>query len=84
MNSSLIRLFGHSANFPVSPTYLIRDRSIQLGSQYPSIWVPLHELWKHLTSAQSVENNLDPQLVISVARFTRNLIADVPFNQKNA
>lgn len=67
-----------------SPTYLIRVHSIQLGTQHPSIWALLHELWDNLTIPQSAGDNSDPQLVIGLARFTRNLIADVPFNQKNA
>lgn len=61
--------------------------SIRLGSQEPLIWVPLHELWKSVTRAQSAESDSDSwhnQLVLSVAKFTRNLIAEVPNNQKNA
>ncbi|KAF8269834.1 spinocerebellar ataxia type 10 protein domain-containing protein [Lactarius quietus] len=49
---------------------------VQLGSQQPSIWAPLHELWSTLTHMQSVGSDL--------AKFTRNLVADVPFNQKHA
>lgn len=61
--------------------------SIRLGSEEPLIWVPLHELWKSVIRAQSAEGDFDSwhvQLVLSVAKFTRNLIADVPNNQKNA
>lgn len=60
---------------------------IQLGSQIPSIWKPLHEVWDTVTRAQSAGIGLDShhaQLVLSLAKFTRNLVADVPFNQKNA
>jgi len=60
---------------------------VQLGSQQPSIWVPLHELWNEVTHAQSAGIDTDgqsSQLLVSLAKFTRNLIADVPDNQKNA
>ncbi|KAI9511595.1 spinocerebellar ataxia type 10 protein domain-containing protein [Russula earlei] len=60
---------------------------VQLGSQHPSIWPPLHELWNAIARAQSAGTDTDDQhsqLLISLAKFTRNLIADVPFNQKNA
>ncbi|KAF8498656.1 spinocerebellar ataxia type 10 protein domain-containing protein, partial [Russula emetica] len=58
-----------------------------LGSQTPSIWKPLHEVWDTVTRVQSAGIGLDSQhtqLVLSLAKFTRNLVADVPFNQKNA
>ena len=61
--------------------------SIQLGSQIPSIWKPLHEVWDSVTRVQSAGIGLDSHhtlLVLSLAKFTRNLVADVPFNQKNA
>ncbi|KAH9967286.1 spinocerebellar ataxia type 10 protein domain-containing protein [Russula dissimulans] len=60
---------------------------IQLGSQQPSIWAPLHELWNQVTHAQSAGVDTDDQssqLLVKLAKFTRNLIADVPHNQKNA
>ena len=60
---------------------------IQLGSESPSIWTPLHELWGTVTRAQSAEIGLDGQhmlLVLSLAKFTRNIVAEVPPNQKNA
>jgi ataxin-10 len=68
---------------------LVSDKSlrIQLGSQPPSIWTPLYELWGSVTRAQSAGTDLDSQqtrLVLSLAKFTRNLVADVPLNQKNA
>ncbi|KAH9995595.1 spinocerebellar ataxia type 10 protein domain-containing protein [Russula vinacea] len=68
---------------------LVSDKSlrIQLGSQSPSIWMPLYELWGSVTRAQSAGTDLDSQqtrLVLSLAKFTRNLVADVPLNQKNA
>ncbi|KAF8479771.1 spinocerebellar ataxia type 10 protein domain-containing protein, partial [Russula ochroleuca] len=53
----------------------------------PSIWTPLYELWGSVTRAQSAGTDLDSQqtrLVLSLAKFTRNLVADVPLNQKNA
>lgn len=60
---------------------------IQLGSQTPSIWKPLQDVWDSVTRAQSAGIALDnqhTQLVLSLAKFTRNLVADVPLNQKNA
>ncbi|KAH9004705.1 spinocerebellar ataxia type 10 protein domain-containing protein [Lactarius hatsudake] len=63
---------------------------VQLGSQQPPIWAPLHELWNNLTRLQSVGSGSDHTpsqhiyLVVSLAKFTRNFVADVPFNQKNA
>lgn len=67
-----------------------RALRVQLGSQEPLIWAPLHELWSILTRIQSVGSESDSAssqhiyLVVSLAKFTRNLIADVPYNQKNA
>ncbi|KAH9993736.1 hypothetical protein BJV74DRAFT_884332 [Russula compacta] len=64
-----------------------KDLRVQIGSQHPSIWAPLHELWDNITRAHSTGIDLDGQqtrLVLSVAKFTRNLIADVPSNQKHA
>ncbi|KAH9066665.1 spinocerebellar ataxia type 10 protein domain-containing protein, partial [Lactarius vividus] len=61
-----------------------------LGSQQPPIWAPLHEVWSNLTRIQSVGSGSDntssqhTYLVVSLARFTRNFVADVPFNQKSA
>lgn len=66
---------------------LIGVNRIQLGSQPPSIWTPLYELWGSVTRAQSAGTDLDSQqtpFVLSLAKFTRNLVADVPLNQKNA
>ena len=60
---------------------------IQLGSESPSIWAPLHEVWGGVTRTQSAETGLDGQhilLVLSLAKFTRNVVAEVPLNQKNA
>jgi len=72
---------------PVSAANLISVNRVQLGSQQPSIWVPLRELWNELSRAQSAGIDTDgrsSQLLVSLAKFTRNLIADVPHNQKNA
>lgn len=79
----------HLPSLPVPHSFTNRCECyrIQLGSQPPSIWAPLHELWGAVARAQSAEIGLDSQhtpLVLSLARFTRNLVADVPFNQKNA
>ena len=71
----------------VPQTQLTGVSRIQLGSQAPSIWKPLHEVWDSVTRVQSAGIGLDSQhtqLVLSLAKFTRNLVADVPFNQKNA
>ncbi|KAH9034665.1 spinocerebellar ataxia type 10 protein domain-containing protein [Lactarius hengduanensis] len=60
---------------------------VQLGSQQPPIWAPLHELWTRLQSVGSGSDHTPSQhiyLVVGLAKFTRNLVADVPFNQKNA
>lgn len=54
------------------------------------MWAPLHELWGTLTRIQSVGSESDStcsqhiSLIVSLAKFTRNLVADVPFNQKHA
>jgi hypothetical protein len=83
-NKSL-RSFRQRSSVP--QTQLIGVNRIQLGSQIPSIWKPLHEVWDSVTLAQSAGIGLDSQhtyLVLSLAKFTRNLVADVPFNQKNA
>ncbi|KAI0305904.1 spinocerebellar ataxia type 10 protein domain-containing protein [Multifurca ochricompacta] len=68
----------------------MNDYSEQIGSQNPSIWELLHELWNKIAHIHPVGDDLDTassqhiQLVISLAKFTRNLIAEVPSNQKNA
>jgi hypothetical protein len=77
-----LRLFYQLSTVPLAS--LIGLNRIQLGSQPPSIWTPLHEVWGSVTRAQSAGIGLDRQLILSLAKFTRNLIADVPFNQKNA
>ena len=92
VNLPQTRPFGDSILFffrTPRPTVTIITlfNSIRVGSQEPLIWVPLHELWKSVIRAKSAESDSDSchiQLVLSVAKFTRNLIADVPNNQKNA
>ena len=73
--------------FPPPLIYLIVLNRIQIGTQVPSIWVPLKELWLSVARVQSAEVESDSwhtQLVLCVAKFTRNLVADVPNNQRNA
>jgi hypothetical protein len=83
-NKSL-RSFRQISSVP--QTQLTGLSRIQLGSQSPSIWKPLYEVWDSVTRKQSAGIGLDSQhtqLVLSLAKFTRNIVADVPFNQKNA
>jgi hypothetical protein len=83
-NKSL-RSFRQRSSVP--QTQLTGVSRIQLGSQTPSIWKPLHDVWDSVTRKQSAGIGLDSQhaqLVLSLAKFTRNIVADVPFNQKNA
>lgn len=73
--------------FSLPLIYLIVLNRIQLGTQVPSIWVPLEELWASVVRAQSAEiesDNWHAQLVLGLAKFTRNLVADVSNNQRNA
>ncbi len=88
-NSPRTSPFGDPIISLFSPlqSYLIIVNRVRHGSQEPTIWVPLHELWNSLVRTQSAEIDSDSwhgPLVLSVARFTRNLIADVPNNQNNA
>ena len=66
---------------------LIWDR-VRMGANKPSIWPGLHQAWDALALAAQVafdEGNAPTRsLVISFARFTRNLVAAVPSNQQNA
>lgn len=59
-----------------------------MGATTPSIWRQFHTLWLTTASAHSsipeVPNHIRTNLCLSVARFTRNLVAAVPSNQTEA
>ncbi|KAF9221388.1 hypothetical protein BS17DRAFT_797175 [Gyrodon lividus] len=62
------------------------DLRTQMGTDSPSIWPTLHKLWDVLAGqVASQEDDVSTRtLGISVARFTRNLVAGIPTNQQNA
>lgn len=57
-----------------------------MGSENPSIWLSLQRLWDLLAEYPSADADVAELrvLVISVARFTRNIVAGVAANQQNA
>jgi ataxin-10 len=59
---------------------------IRMGSENPSIWLSLQQLWDFLADYPSADADVAElrTLVISVARFTRNIVAGVAVNQQNA
>jgi len=64
-------------------------RSVRMGDQEPSIWLFLGQLWRDLSDAQATADEdgrfaQNTDLVLSLARFTRNLVADVRHNQQQA
>lgn len=62
------------------------DLRIRMGSENPSIWPSLQQLWNFLADYPSADADVAELriLVISVARFTRNIVAGVAANQQNA
>lgn len=52
----------------------------QMGQASPSVWPGLNNLWK----AINAENPSSRDLIASLAKFTRNLVAAVPENQTQA
>lgn len=57
-----------------------------MGESEPSLWPVLHHLWQTAVDAQA-DDNYEPlikPLIPSLARFTRNLVAAVPYNQTRA
>ncbi|KAG1831254.1 spinocerebellar ataxia type 10 protein domain-containing protein [Suillus variegatus] len=62
------------------------DLRIRMGSENPSIWLSLQQLWDLLAEYPSADADVAELrvLVISVARFTRNIVAGVAANQQNA
>ncbi|KAG0709195.1 spinocerebellar ataxia type 10 protein domain-containing protein [Suillus ampliporus] len=62
------------------------DLRIRMGSDGPSIWPSLQQLWNFLADYPSADADVPALriLVVSVARFTRNLVAGVAKNQQNA
>ncbi|KAG1750046.1 spinocerebellar ataxia type 10 protein domain-containing protein [Suillus occidentalis] len=62
------------------------DLRIRVGSENPSIWPSLQQLWNFLADYPSADADVAElrTLVISVARFTRNIVAGVAVNQQNA
>ncbi|KAH7929116.1 hypothetical protein BV22DRAFT_1003495 [Leucogyrophana mollusca] len=66
---------------------LARDEGLRqkIGSEEPSIWSSLRQLWNLFIGPTSDEESAEMGILItSVARFTRNLVAGVPINQKLA
>ncbi|EJD07503.1 uncharacterized protein FOMMEDRAFT_164457 [Fomitiporia mediterranea MF3/22] len=68
---------------------LVQDADVRktIGSQSPSIWGRLHETWRILGSRSIdslISNSLQRQWTLSVARFTRNLVAGNSSNQREA
>lgn len=64
-----------------------------MGRASPDVWADLRRLWAMTAAAHSSltsEDEDDDQeatlraLCISLARFTRNLVAAVPYNQQRA
>ena len=60
-----------------------------MGDQEPSIWPFLGQLWRDLSGSQAAADDdgrfaQNTDLVLSLARFTRNLVADVRYNQQQA
>lgn len=64
-----------------------------MGEEEPSVWPDLRRLWATITAAHSGLTSEDEDsgqeptlrnLCISLARFTRNLVAAVPYNQERA
>ena len=51
-----------------------------MGQESPSVWPGLNKLWKTI----DVENPSSRDLIASLAKFTRNLVAAVPENQTRA
>ncbi|KAG2122107.1 spinocerebellar ataxia type 10 protein domain-containing protein [Suillus clintonianus] len=62
------------------------DLRIRMGLDHPSIWPSLQQVWNYLADYPSADADVAELriLVISVARFTRNLVAGVAMNQQNA
>lgn len=62
------------------------DLRVRMGSENPSIWPSLQQLWNFLADYPSADADVVELrlLVISVARFTRNIVAGVAVNQQNA
>lgn len=59
-----------------------------LGEASPSIWPVLHRLWTLVSDTQSgADDEFKTQLNdirLSAAKFTRNLVAGNPYNQRAA
>lgn len=62
------------------------DLRIRMGSGKPSIWPSLQQLWNFLVDYPSADADVVELriLVMSIARFTRNIVAGVAANQQNA
>lgn len=52
----------------------------RMGQASPSVWPALNNLWKSVDA----ENPASRDLITSLAKFTRNLVAAVPENQTKA
>ncbi|KAH7890707.1 spinocerebellar ataxia type 10 protein domain-containing protein [Phlebopus sp. FC_14] len=67
---------------------LAKDEGLRtrMGIDSPSIWPSLRQLWKFLVEQVTAhEDDISTRtLVVSLCRFTRNLVAGVPQNQQNA
>ncbi|KAJ3540044.1 hypothetical protein NM688_g6281 [Phlebia brevispora] len=67
------------------------DIRTQIGASEPSLWPSLRRLWFKTAEAHRFTTDRDDEevvqlrkLCLSLARFTRNLVAAVPQNQQNA
>ncbi|EPQ56458.1 hypothetical protein GLOTRDRAFT_138184 [Gloeophyllum trabeum ATCC 11539] len=66
---------------------LATDRKLRqrMGAEEPSIWTPLRDSWSALANAQLGDNGERIHgLRLNLAKFTRNLAAEVPLNQRKA
>ncbi|KAI0320888.1 spinocerebellar ataxia type 10 protein domain-containing protein [Amylostereum chailletii] len=68
---------------------LARDKELRvhMGSEEPEIWLPLVQLWSDIANAADNDEDGGSQfcaVTVSLGKMLRNLVADVPLNQKYA
>ncbi|KAK7687932.1 hypothetical protein QCA50_009151 [Cerrena zonata] len=65
---------------------LAREESfrVQVGTSVPPLWPILQEIWALAAIPTPDGDSNIRNLRLSVARFTRNLVAAVPYNQQQA
>lgn len=59
----------------------------QIGASEPPIWPWLHELWVRAEQVTRDDENGSVQaraFALAVGRFTRNVVAETPYNQLRA